>query len=104
MATVIPNESVTITAGCHYLSSADGHYDFGPPIGELLFQGNPFGPGDTDTVYRRLEDVVLPRFGASATVPIEMVRVALRSIKPLDINGRLFDVSISLDSDQTFNW
>jgi hypothetical protein len=96
MATIQPDESVTIRAGSHYLSSSNGHYDFGPPIGELLFQGMPFGPGNTDTVYQRLEDAVLPRLGSSATVPIEMVKVALQSIEPLTIDGRLYDVAISL--------
>jgi hypothetical protein len=96
MATILPEESVTIHAGYHYLSSTNGHYDFGPPIGELLFQGRPFGPGNTDTIYRRLEDAVLPRLGSSATVPIEMVKVGLESIQPLSIEGRLYDVSIYL--------
>jgi hypothetical protein len=62
----------------------------------LLFTGRPFGPGNTDTIYRRLEDAVLPRLGSSASVPIEMIRVGLQSSQPISVDGRLFDASIAL--------
>jgi len=86
----------TIRAGAHYLSSAGGHYNFGPKIGELHFHGRPMGPGNTDTIYRRLGDVTFPGFGSSAKVPIEMVAVSLESIEPVTVDGRQYDVFIHL--------
>ena len=87
---------VTILQGSHYLSSSQGHFDFGPPIGELLFQGRPMGPGTTDTIYQRHGDIVLRNPGESVSVPIEMVAVSLESIKPVKIDNVLYDVFIHL--------
>lgn len=89
-------EPVIIRKGSHYLKSNGGHFDFGPPIGEMLFHGRPMGPGDTDTIYERLEDIVIDRLGASVRVPIEMTAVALQSSQPVVIDGKDFDVSIYL--------
>ena len=96
MASIVPDESVTILIGCHYLASDGGHFDFGQPIGELLFRGRAFGPGNTDTIYMRLKEAVLPRLGSSVKIPIEMIKVQLESSQPVLIEGREFDASIIL--------
>src|SRR5689334_10448944 len=88
--------NVMIREGSHYLSSSKGHFDFGPPIGELLFRGRPMGPGNTDTIYLRRGTVDLQDLGQSATVPIEMTAVSLESIKPVRVEGILYDVFIRL--------
>ena len=88
--------NVTVREGSHYLSSSKGHFDFGPPIGELLFRGRPMGPGNTDTIYRRQGNVVLRTLGQSTTVPIEMTAVSLESIEPIRVDGVLYDVFIHL--------
>lgn len=88
--------AATITQGSHYLSSGGGFFPFPPPIGLLTFEGEPFGPGNTDTVYERMSDVVIPGLGIPVSVPITMVDVGLRSSAPLDIGGFNYDVDIGL--------
>jgi hypothetical protein len=90
------NGVTKVREGSHYLSSAKGHFDFGKPIGELLFRGRPMGPGNTDTIYQRRGEVALRTLGQSATVPIEMTAVSLESIKPVKIDGVQYDVFIRL--------
>jgi hypothetical protein len=88
--------AATITHGSHYLTSGGGFYPFPPPIGLLTFEGNPFGPGNTDTVYERMSDVIIPGFGIPVSTPITMTNVGLRSSAPLNIGGFSYDVRIGL--------
>jgi hypothetical protein len=54
------------------------------------------GPGNTDTIYQRRGEVVLRTLGQVETVPIEMTAVSLESIKPVKIEGVVYDVFIRL--------
>ena len=69
--------------------------DLGGPIGVVPLMGNPFGPGDTDTVVKRLTGTS-PTFGVgdTETIDIELVALSLRSVAPVDIGGTLFDLDI----------
>ena len=60
----------------------------------IPLEGNPFGPGDTDTIVERRNGTVLPNDGDSGFIEIEMIALSLRSIEPVDVSGSLFDVEI----------
>ena len=98
-----PVSALTIMAGSDYLETAPGTFlDFGfpgspvPGVGIVDFVGDPFGPGNTDTIVRRLEDADLPTAGSSDTIDIELVALSLVSVAPVNIGGTDFDLSVSL--------
>jgi hypothetical protein len=69
--------------------------DLGGPIGVVPLIGNPFGPGDTDTIVERLTGSGSPfDVGDVAVIPIELVALSLKSASPVDIGGTLFDMFI----------
>ena len=91
---------IHIEPGCHYMAANFGYLPI-PNVGLVYFHGDPIGPGNTDTVYRRLERVSFPdQRGLSATIPIELVSLNVKSIKPVTINGRPHDMKIKLTKGQ----
>jgi hypothetical protein len=81
--------------------------DIGPllPAGffatpELVpFEGNPIGPGNTDTIVQRLDGL---DDGETGTIPIELVALSLVSVDPVQIGpssgpDSFFDVFVTLD-------
>jgi hypothetical protein len=99
----IPASALTIMAGSDYLETAPGTFvnldPFGlpiPPLGPIELEGDPFGPGNTDTIIRRLDDADLPTGGSSDTIDIEIVALSLTSVSPVDIGGTLFDLHVDL--------
>ena len=89
LAVCFPVSALTIMAGSDYLQTASGtfmNFDaFGPPVpglGIVDFKGDPIGPGDTDTIVRRLDDAVLPSLGSSDTIDTELVALSLISVSP----------------------
>ncbi|MEX2264776.1 MAG: PEP-CTERM sorting domain-containing protein [Bryobacteraceae bacterium] len=86
----------TIPIGSYYLEAFEGFIPFPGATSAALFRGRPFGPGTTDTIYQRLADIDLPFIGSSATIPIEVLRLEVGSIAPVDFGGVLFDMFIHL--------
>ncbi|WP_281558098.1 PEP-CTERM sorting domain-containing protein [Thalassomonas sp. RHCl1] len=98
-----PLSATIIMAGSDYLETTAGTFlDFSfpgspmPEIGIVDFIGDPAGPGNTDTLVRRLDDAVLPGEGSSDTIDVELVALSLVSVDPVDIGGTDFDLSIAL--------
>ncbi len=95
--------AVTILGGSNYLTTVDDTFvDFsllGSPLGLGLvaFEGQPTGPGDTDSIIRRTEDGQLPGAGDMDTVDIELVGLSLVSVAPVIVGGSTFDINITLD-------
>ena len=71
-----------VLLGSDYLHTVDGTSFMGVP-----FQGVPIGPGNTDTIVRRLRDAPLAGVGSSAIVPIELVALNLVSVVPIDLGA-----------------
>lgn len=59
----------------------------GVPLGEFNFEDSVGvqDVGNTDTIIRRLEPAVVGGPGETATMPIEMVALQLRSVEPIDL-------------------
>jgi hypothetical protein len=100
-----PVSAVLIMAGSDYLQTTEGTYlDFDfpgspvPGLGIVDFIGKPIGPGNTDTIVKRLDDADLPNNGDNGTIDIEMVALSLRSVDPVNIGGTFFDLGIVLAS------
>ena len=98
-----PLSATIIMAGSDYLETTPGTYlDFSfpgspmPELGIVDFIGNPMGPGNTDTLVRRLDDAELAGEGSSDTIDVELVALSLISIDPVEIDGTLFDLTIAL--------
>lgn len=64
-------------------------------VGVVQLEGVAFGPGDTDTIVKRLSGST-PGFGVGdvETIDIELVALSLVSVDPVDIGGTLFDVDV----------
>ncbi|MBT9314706.1 PTPA-CTERM sorting domain-containing protein [Leptothoe spongobia] len=115
--------AANIGRGSDYLVTPRGSsfFDFGGPIGLVSFEGKPLGIGNSnaDTVIQRKKDAIfdydadgiidpmvmfdhdgdgIKESSESDTVsiPIEMTRLALQSVNPVDVSGTLFDVSVGL--------
>ncbi|MDY6785182.1 MAG: hypothetical protein SW833_21995 [Cyanobacteriota bacterium] len=56
--------------------------------------GNPFGPGNTDTIVERKNGCTLDNDGDSCLVDIEVVAVSHKSDGAVNIQGSLFNVDI----------
>lgn len=85
-----------IQKGSHYLEAEHGFYTF-DEIGLVEFHGRPvLGLGNTDTIYRRLEDAILPRLGVSSTIPIEVVSLTMQSKRPIRYKRKVYDMFIYL--------
>ena len=64
-------------------------------VGVVPLTGNPFGPGDTDTIVERLTGTLTTfDVGDVETVDIELVALSLQSVDPVDIGGTLFDMDV----------
>jgi hypothetical protein len=103
-------QPTTILKGSHYIAAQHGFLTV-PNLGVIRFHGKPFGPGNTDTIYRRLEDVNLSTgFNSPETIPIELTRLSVQSILPVNIGGTLYDMWIQLTpgerslGEMTFVW
>ena len=58
-----------VALGSDYFQTNPGtFFNFGPTIGIVNFIGSPIGPGMTDTIVQRLNDVVIN--GGSGTIQI----------------------------------
>jgi hypothetical protein len=89
-------EGAVIVPGTDYLQTQPGTvFDFG--LGPVQFTGNPIGPGDTDTIIRRLGPATLPGHGSTDFIPIELLVLNLKSVVPITISGVPYDVFIKLD-------
>lgn len=98
-----PLSATIIMAGSDYLETTAGTFlDFSfpgspmPEVGIVDFIGNPVGPGNTDTLVRRLDDAVLSGEASSDTINAELVALSLISADPVDIGGTDFDLLIAL--------
>lgn len=91
-----------IPAGSDYFHTIDGtSFEF-PGLGTVPLEGLPIGPGNTDTIVRRIDDADLPSSSSEDTIPIEMVALSLQSSDPVFIPGpdSFFDIFIELDPTQ----
>lgn len=92
--------ALSILAGSDYLTTVPGtFFDFGPGIGPVSMEGNPIGPGNTDTIVQRKADAILPGAGSTGIIPIELVQLSLQSVDPVFVIDSFFDVFIELDPD-----
>jgi len=90
----------TINLGTDYLQTLPGtFFDFTLPGGTVpvQFMGNPFGPGNTDTIVERLANAVVTPGGLGATISIKLVALSMVSTAPVDIGGKFYNVFITLD-------
>ena len=69
----------------------------GGPI-RIDLEGDPFGPGNTDTIIRRTETPGTIPSGNTGTIDIELFGLSLRSVNLIDIGGTSYDVWVTLDS------
>jgi hypothetical protein len=106
-----------ILLGEDYWTTLDGSITFGspdlPPIpadffgpgsdpfeGQVALKGVKLSPelGDADTIIQRLEEPIMPEVPSSATIPIELVGLQLKSVEPIYIPpDSFFDVSVTFD-------
>ena len=84
-----------IEPGYHYMAADYGFVPL-PGIGPVEFHGRPIGPGNTDTIYRRLEPLRFSELGTPETIPVELVALSVQSIRPVQIGRDLFDMRIQL--------
>lgn len=64
-------------------------------------EGNPINSAtlfSTDIIVERLEDAILPDAGSSATVPLKLIALSLKSIDPVTLIG-LGDFNLFLNED-----
>lgn len=73
----------------HYPTAIPG----GPDV-DILMQGLPIGPSNTDTIIQRTTG--LPA-GGTGPIDAEIVALSLVSISPVDFGGTFFDVFVDLD-------
>jgi hypothetical protein len=85
-----------VTKGYHYVAADYGFVYLGPEIGTVVFRGRPIGPGNTDTIYKRIEDLRLTELGVPETIPVELVALCVGSISPVSIGGVPHDMIIDL--------
>ena len=91
-----PASADTIDPGFDLFHTPDStvFLDFGPGIGEVAFESNPIGPGDTDTIVERTSGL---GDGETGTISIELVALSLVSVGPIN----LFDLGIGPDDGST---
>jgi hypothetical protein len=95
-----------VMAGSGYLQTlSETVFDFGVvegnDIGEVNFEGLPFGPGYTDTIVQRNEEANLSL--GPDTIEVEIVALSLKSVNPVVINFPLIGVPIPFDIFVTLN-
>lgn len=91
----VPAAAVEVSAGWDLLQTTPGTYFNFPSIGQVDLIGQPTGPGNTDTIVRRLADADIS--GGPATIPIELVSLSLQSAQPVPVGSSFFDVFVGLD-------
>ncbi len=69
-------------------------------LGPIPLEGDPIGPGDTDTIVERKTGL---GDGDTGTIDIELVALSLVSVAPVDLGvpSNLFDIKVTLDPGQT---
>ncbi len=78
-----------------------------PGLPEVPMEGNPIGPGSTDTIVERSTGLA---DGATGVIDVEIVALSLKSVAPVEIDWgylggtfgdlELFDVFVTLDETQ----
>ncbi len=78
-----------------------------PFVGVVPLQGDPIGPGNTDTKVKRLDDLILPPpFTSCDEVPIQIVGMNLVSVQPITVtynggqNPEQWDMHVTLPENQ----
>lgn len=68
-------------------------------IGIVNLEGNPIGPGNTDTIIERLQGIDPFNVGNAGTIDIELVALSLVSIGPVDLGGGNYgDMYVTLNT------
>lgn len=68
------------------------------PYGQAELQGVPFGPGDTDTIIKRINPVPNPiPANGTGTFDIEIMALFLKSVNPLNVGGNPADLYITIN-------
>tara|TARA_R110001592_G_scaffold229631_1_gene486297 strand:- start:204 stop:866 length:663 start_codon:yes stop_codon:yes gene_type:complete len=72
---------------------------FGNPGGltHIELEGIPAGPGDSDTIIRRLHDASLSLPGDTDVVDVELVGLSLQSVNPVSVGGEYYQVMVTLN-------
>ncbi len=92
--------ATSIAMGSDYFVTLPGAaQNFGPGIGIVPLVGRPFGGplGNTDTIVARKADALIPLPNGSATIPIAVTDLSLKSANPVAVFGSFFDVFVSLN-------
>jgi hypothetical protein len=75
---------------------------FGPLFGRVELQGVPFardlGFGNTDTIIFRQAGIERFPVGGEGEVPIELIALNLRSVRPIEVGGIRADLWVTLDT------
>ena len=73
-----------VVAGSDYLQTGSGtFFDFGAPIGTVDFMSYPIGPGPTDTIVQRPDEITVN----GSAGPIQIIALSLESTAPVAIPG-----------------
>jgi hypothetical protein len=86
-----------VVAGTDYITIAGSpaaQYDFGGDIGVVPLRMDPVGPGNTNTIRKRLENAHLPTPTSRDSVPFEVVLISTVSERPFEVQGRLCDLRL----------
>ncbi len=84
----------TVVLGSDYFhTDPSSTFNFGGAIGAVNFEGNPVGPGNTDTIVQRQADATINGPGFR----IQMTELSMMSVAPVNIGGSFFDVFVTLD-------
>ena len=110
--------ALTVVSGSDYWQTQEGSFfDFGGPIGEVEFIGNPLSKwtppdssdpirvGTADTIVRRYDDVTFDtnvQDGESGISSVELVALSLISKNSIDLlgDGSLFNILVGLNPNK----
>jgi len=87
-----PVYAAPIGPGFDLFQTVPFSHDFGGPIGVVQLEGKPIGPGNTDTIVKRMLPVI-----PTDPIPIEIVALSLHSVNPINIGGSFFDVFVTIN-------
>lgn len=88
----------SVVLGSDYFATAPGtFFDFGSPWGVVDFKGYPFGPGSTDTIVQRSQDVLI----GGAAGPLQLTALSMESVDPVPVPAvGLVNVFVTLNPDR----
>jgi hypothetical protein len=91
----IASAQTTVALGTDYLETAQGT-QFVTPFGPIALQGVPISQkyGMADTIVERQENADLTN---PMPIPIQLMKLSLQSINPIQVNGVACNVSVGLD-------